>query len=587
MRRIEKTRDDLRALCRKLNQEGKTIWVYGASTKGNTILQFCGLGRKELVAAADANPFKLGKYVVGADLPIKDEAAMRAAKPDYLLALPYSFVDAFRRREAEARGRRNSIHRAVARGPRPLSLSQTMSEPEISIILPTYNEKGNILDLVSEIKVLLEGRSKEIIVVDDDSPDKTADAVRERFAGDPEVRVIVRTRDRGMANSIREGLDKSRGAKLVVLGSDFNHLPEYIPFMVDALEHYDGVFGSRFLYGSWMSSFVHLKLSWAFNIFIRILLGGSITDNLFGYYAIRRNVIEQCDYDDIFWGFGDYCIRLLYYLEVNRASILQIPMVVGERRAGVGNRAWVRTLIQYLISTIGLTLNKERDVRPLAPVVGCPGPGSRSPTMIRAASRSKGRHDERRTGRVKCSLCGSTDAALIAPLSESSALWSLRAMPGSSSPTSPRSASPWKSLYSEEYFKKIHPAFLLRGRPHSRRQEQPLSLRASRLSEPSCLQVKGGVLLDIGCGTGSFLKLAAGSRGIRRKGVEFSKWASEEARKSGDFEGPAKGTLSVWRLRTPPSTSSRCGTFWSTCRRPPPRWRNAGASSSPEALFSS
>ena len=234
-----------------------------------------------------------------------------------------------------------------------------MTEPQISVILPTYNEKGNILDLVSEIKGLLEGRSKEILVVDDNSPDGTADAVRERFAADPEVRVIVRARDRGMANSIREGLEKSRGGRLVVMGSDFNHLPEYIPFMIEALDHYDGVFGSRFLYGSWMSSFVHHKLSWAFNIFIRVLLGGSITDNLYGYYAIRREVIERCDYDEIFWGFGDYCIRLLYYLEIGRVSILQIPMVVGERRSGVGNRAWVRTLVQYLISTIGLTFNKN------------------------------------------------------------------------------------------------------------------------------------------------------------------------------------------------------------------------------------
>lgn len=234
-----------------------------------------------------------------------------------------------------------------------------MSTPLISVILPTYNEKGNILDLVFEIKVLLEGRSKEIIVVDDNSPDKTADAVREKFAGDPEVVVIVRTADKGMAKSIRTGLENARGSRFVVMGSDFNHLPRYIPFMVDALEHYDGVFGSRFLYGSWMSSFIHHKLSWSFNIFVRALLGGSITDNLYGYYAIRRTVIERCRYDDIFWGFGDYAIRLLYYLEIERASLLQIPMIVGERRAGVGNRAWVKTLIQYLVTTFGLVLNKN------------------------------------------------------------------------------------------------------------------------------------------------------------------------------------------------------------------------------------
>lgn len=100
LQRIDKARSDLSALCRKIKADGKTIWVYGASTKGNTILQYCGLGKDDIVAAADANPFKLGKYMVGSDIPIKDEATMRAARPDYLLTLPYSFLDGFMRREA-------------------------------------------------------------------------------------------------------------------------------------------------------------------------------------------------------------------------------------------------------------------------------------------------------------------------------------------------------------------------------------------------------------------------------------------------------------------------------------------------------
>ena len=98
---IKKTRDDLRALCESLKNAGKTIWIYCASTKGNTILQYCGLGKEYFVAAADSNPFKVGKYIIGSDVPIKSEAEMRAARPDYLLALPYSFVDAFMKREAE------------------------------------------------------------------------------------------------------------------------------------------------------------------------------------------------------------------------------------------------------------------------------------------------------------------------------------------------------------------------------------------------------------------------------------------------------------------------------------------------------
>lgn len=100
MRRVKKTRDDLRALLQKLKQDGKTVWIYGASTKGNTILQYCGLGNQEIVAAADSNSFKMGKYIIGSDILIKDEVEMRAVRPDFLLALPYSFIDGFMKREA-------------------------------------------------------------------------------------------------------------------------------------------------------------------------------------------------------------------------------------------------------------------------------------------------------------------------------------------------------------------------------------------------------------------------------------------------------------------------------------------------------
>lgn len=99
--RIERTRTDLLVLCREILERGESIWVYGASTKGNTILQFCELGHEQIEAAADANPFKLGKVMVGADVPIRDEETMRAERPDWLLVLPYSFAEAFMEREAD------------------------------------------------------------------------------------------------------------------------------------------------------------------------------------------------------------------------------------------------------------------------------------------------------------------------------------------------------------------------------------------------------------------------------------------------------------------------------------------------------
>jgi SAM-dependent methyltransferase len=100
-RRIQKTREDLKGLLAALKKQGKKVWVYGASTKGNTILQYCGIGKDDLTAAADANPFKFGKFIIGADIPIVDEKEMRKLKPDYLLSLPYSFTNAFIEREAE------------------------------------------------------------------------------------------------------------------------------------------------------------------------------------------------------------------------------------------------------------------------------------------------------------------------------------------------------------------------------------------------------------------------------------------------------------------------------------------------------
>ena len=81
----------------------------------------------------------------------------------------------------------------------------------VSVILPTYNERENIVPLIRRLKGVLAGTPKEIIVVDDNSPDGTARQVRDAFAGDAEVNLIVRHKDRGLAKSIREGVEYATG----------------------------------------------------------------------------------------------------------------------------------------------------------------------------------------------------------------------------------------------------------------------------------------------------------------------------------------------------------------------------------------
>lgn len=81
--------------------EGKTIWGYGASTKGNTLLQYFGLDSSLISGIADRNPDKHGLLTVGTNIPITSEEDMRQAKPDYLLVLPWHFINEFMDREKE------------------------------------------------------------------------------------------------------------------------------------------------------------------------------------------------------------------------------------------------------------------------------------------------------------------------------------------------------------------------------------------------------------------------------------------------------------------------------------------------------
>jgi hypothetical protein len=99
--RVFRHRDDLTRLIRALNADGKRIIGYGASTKGNVVLQFCGLTRKDIPAIAEVNPDKFGCFTPGTHIPIISEQEARAMKPDYFLVLPWHFKDGILRREKE------------------------------------------------------------------------------------------------------------------------------------------------------------------------------------------------------------------------------------------------------------------------------------------------------------------------------------------------------------------------------------------------------------------------------------------------------------------------------------------------------
>jgi hypothetical protein len=99
--RVFRHRADLQRLLKTLAADGKTVLGYGASTKGNVLLQFCGITTAEVAAVAEVNPDKFGAFTPGTAIPIISETEARAMRPDYFLVLPWHFKEGIIQREAE------------------------------------------------------------------------------------------------------------------------------------------------------------------------------------------------------------------------------------------------------------------------------------------------------------------------------------------------------------------------------------------------------------------------------------------------------------------------------------------------------
>jgi len=229
----------------------------------------------------------------------------------------------------------------------------------VSVIVPCFNEAGNIMPLINSIHEELSFVRHQIVVVDDNSPDGTFDIVKN--ADLEYVKPILRMTDPSLAKSIRTGLENADGDVFVVMDSDFNHQPKYLSFMVKNLEYYDCVTASRFMYGGAMGSRARHILSWLFNVFVRVVTRKFVTDSLYGYFSIKRETMEKIDYNHVFWGYGDYCIRLMYYLQENKENILQFPAVNGKRLSGEANGGFVKVFWQYTRETLRLVFGKKEE----------------------------------------------------------------------------------------------------------------------------------------------------------------------------------------------------------------------------------
>lgn len=232
----------------------------------------------------------------------------------------------------------------------------------VSIILPTYNEAENIVDLISQIRKLK--FEKQIIVVDDNSGDGTALLVKKRNWSD--VLVEVRSKDRGLTNSIKRGIELARGDVIVWMDSDFSMPPVLIPKLIaKTSEGFDIAVGSRFVKGGgfrrgkndfWLA----IVLSRLMNFSIQFLLGREFRDYTSGFVASRRIVFKKIK---LRGDYGEYFIDFIYRARILGFKIVEIGYICLPRRAGetkTGQNLWQYFLrgSKYMAMTFRLLISK-------------------------------------------------------------------------------------------------------------------------------------------------------------------------------------------------------------------------------------
>jgi len=170
---------------------------------------------------------------------------------------------------------------------------------ELTIVVPTFQERDNIAPLVARLHAALREVAWEVVFVDDNSPDGTAEAVRAIAHSDPRVRVIQRVGRRGLSGACVEGMLSSSAPYVAVMDADLQHDESVLPEMLRRLrsEALDVVVGSRYVTGGSTTGLdrYRLLLSRVGTRTAQLLLGiGNLHDTMSGFFMLRRAALEPC-----------------------------------------------------------------------------------------------------------------------------------------------------------------------------------------------------------------------------------------------------------------------------------------------------
>ncbi len=206
------------------------------------------------------------------------------------------------------------------------------------VVIPTYNEKDNVASII--IAVLKQIDDLNVLIVDDNSPDGTADIVREMQKTIPNIHLIVRSGKMGLGTAYCEGFKYALNLgfdAIFEMDADFSHDPKELPRFLETLKDNDLVIGSRYIKGvnvvNWPLS--RLILSYGANMYTRIITGMSIMDATGGFKCFRAEALKRIDLDTIRSNGYGFQIEMNFRLWKSGARIKEIPIIFIDRTSGV------------------------------------------------------------------------------------------------------------------------------------------------------------------------------------------------------------------------------------------------------------
>jgi dolichol-phosphate mannosyltransferase len=247
---------------------------------------------------------------------------------------------------------------------------------ELSIIVPTYKEIDNIATVVKQVHACLKGVAWEIIFVDDDSPDGTADHIRDIARTDPHVRCLQRIGRRGLSSACIEGMLSSSAPYVAVMDADLQHDETLLPAMLDILRKGDSdiVIGSRYIpgggVGQWHKARAWIS-RWATQL-SHIVLKADLADPMSGFFMMTHEAMLRCIRGNIS-GIGFKILLDLFASSPQPLRFQELPYQFRERHAGESKLdtmvAW-----EYFLLLVDKLIGHTVPVRFIAfSLIGCVG----------------------------------------------------------------------------------------------------------------------------------------------------------------------------------------------------------------------